>query len=120
MLPCALMGADVGPRVCCGSTGGGRCGSEALKAICTNLMSSSSGANIFASTSFSKVKCRTSSFGRAVMASAKCVIAGKISTWFSSRDALGPKPAAAEIEDLGGLFRVCRNGWALRLEECSA
>jgi hypothetical protein len=57
------------------------------------------------------------------MTSAKCVIAGKISMSSFSRpplmDPLGPKGRAPEIEDLGGFVRVCRSGWALRLEEKS-
>jgi hypothetical protein len=58
-----------------------------------------------------------------VIASAKCVIAGKISIDCSSSpplmDPRGPKGRAPEIDALGGLFRVCRKGWALRLDEGS-
>jgi hypothetical protein len=87
------------------------------------LPRSSSGAKIFASTSLSNVKCRTSSLGSAVIASAKCVIAGKISIDCSSSpplmDPRGPKGRAPEIEALGGFVRVCRTGWARRLDKRS-
>ena len=124
MLPCWLIGADVGPRACCASIACGRWGGGALSAASINRPRSSSGANIFASTSFRSVKCRTSSFGRAVIASAKCVIAGNISIDCSSKPPLiEPLPLKGRepvIEDRGGLFRVCRKGCALRLEERSA
>jgi hypothetical protein len=54
-------------------------GSGVATAASTSLKSDSSGAKILASTSLSSVMCLTSSLGRAVMASAKCVVAGKMS-----------------------------------------
>lgn len=57
------------------------------------------------------------------MASAKWVIAGKISMSFSSspplRDPRGPKGLEFGIEDRGGLTRVWRTGCARRLDERS-
>jgi len=104
-----------------------RSGRGAFSAASTRRPSSSSGAKIFASTSLSSVKCRTSSFGRAVITSAKCVIAGKISIGSglggpssAPREPRAPKGRALPIEDLGGLLRVWRKGWALRPDVMSA
>jgi len=61
------------------------------------------------------------------MASAKCVIAGKISIACSglggpsrpTSDPLDPNCREPATADLGGLLRVWRKGWALRLDERS-
>lgn len=64
------------------------------------------------------MKCRTSSLGNAVMASAKCVIAGKISTSFSSPTSdPDPRPRPFEIEGRAGFVRACRRGWARLFDE---
>jgi hypothetical protein len=90
-----------------------------LIAASINLPRSSSGPYILASTSLRSVKCRTSSLGKAVIQSAKKVIAGNISL-LSLVESLRPNgPPGPDIEDRGGLFRVCRRG-CLRLEERSA
>lgn len=90
----------------------------------TSLKSCSWGAKILASTSLSSVKWRTSSFGRAVIVSAKCVIAGNMSMGWSPtvREAGGSlaptRPALRELR--GGFVRVCRTGCDLRCDEGSA
>lgn len=70
---------------------------------------------ILASTSLRRVKCLTSSLGKAVIASAKCVTPGKMSIGCSaavpetpSRSRPAPRPVVAD--DLGGLVLVCRTG----------
>lgn len=65
------------------------------------------------------MKCLISSFGRADIASAKCVMAGKISIGGASSgavraEALVPWLRDPNIENLGGLFRVNRGGCDLR------
>lgn len=54
-------------------------GGGVSRAASTSWKRASSGAKILASTSFNSVKWRTSSLGRAVIASAKCVTPGKMS-----------------------------------------
>ncbi len=69
-----------------------------------------SGAKILASTSLRSVKCRTSSFGRAVMASAKCVTPGSMLMGCSGAGALANGLARLKDEVRGGLTRVWRTG----------
>lgn len=95
-----------------------------FSAASTRRPRSCSGAKILASTSLSRVKCRTSSLGRAVITSVKWVIAGKISIGWSgleapsrpASDPRAPKGLEAPIEDRGGFVRVWRKGCARRLD----
>ena len=73
------MGAEVGAIVLDASLLSRESGREELVAAETSLNNWSWGVKILASTSLSNVKCRTSSLGSAVIESAKCVIAGKMS-----------------------------------------
>ena len=90
-----------------------------LNAASTKWPSISSGFHTLASTSFSNVKCLTISFGRAVIASVKCVIAGKKpGGWLALvpfsiavlKEPRSPKGLEAMADERGGFVRVCLIG----------
>lgn len=113
----ALMGVEAGATLLLPSvTDRMRSGTGALRAASTSSKRVASGAKILASTSLRRVKCRTSSFGRAVMASVKWVTAGKMSMGCSGAGPLGNELVRLRDEVRGGLIRVCRTGCALRFE----
>ena len=114
----ALIGAEAAADTALlGAPSSGRARSRAgvLRVSWRRSRRAASGAKILASTSLRRVKWRTSSLGRAVMASAKWVTPGRILMGCSGAGTAASGLARLRDEVRGGLTRVWRTG-CLRLD----